>query len=261
MNKINFSVIIPAYENNKFLLETLYSVYKQKFQPNEVLIVDTSKRGINKSIINQFNNEHLSKFKYYRFKNVFTEGKARNLAALKTKSSYLAFLDDDDYWDENYLLHIKKILKKKYDVIFTQLKLVNDKKIFIKNHIISKKIDINNLYLYNPGTFTSNMITKKSTFFKIGMFDEDHGFNDKEYLIKIILNNFNYKIFNKFLVFRRVHKNQASVNYVSHLKDNIIFYLRYSKNLSTPLKLRYIKKIILIFFKIILKLQFYKFLK
>ena len=64
MNKINFSVIIPAYENNKFLLETLYSVYKQKFQPNEVLIVDTSKRGINKSIINQFNNEHLSKFKY-----------------------------------------------------------------------------------------------------------------------------------------------------------------------------------------------------
>ena len=43
-NKISFAVIIPAYENNKYLFQTLYSIYQQKYKPNEVIIVDTSKK-------------------------------------------------------------------------------------------------------------------------------------------------------------------------------------------------------------------------
>ena len=57
--KITFGVIIPAYENNKFLYEALLSVYKQKYKCSEVIIVDTSKKRINKSIIKKFN-------KYYK---------------------------------------------------------------------------------------------------------------------------------------------------------------------------------------------------
>lgn len=257
-NKISFAVIIPAYENNKYLFQTLYSIYQQKYKPNEVIIVDTSKKKINRLIVKDFNQNHNTKFQYTYYKNTKTEGRARNLASKKIKSNFIAFLDDDDYWHYNYLKSIRDILhskKAKYDVIFTQLNFINLKNKIIKKHTIPKKINIYDLYLYNPGTLTSNMVVKRSTFFKLGMFDENYGWNDKEYLIKIINNNFQYFINKKFLVFRRVHPSQRSSNYFAHFKENLMFFLKYSKNLPIHLKIIFIKKIIFIFIKSIIYRQ------
>jgi glycosyltransferase involved in cell wall biosynthesis len=66
-SKITFAVIIPAYENNKFLYKTLLSVLKQKFKPTEVIIVDTSKKKINKSLVKDFNEENGANFHYTFF--------------------------------------------------------------------------------------------------------------------------------------------------------------------------------------------------
>lgn len=254
MFKINFAVIIPAYENNKFLYQTLLSVFKQKFKPKEVIIVDTSKKKINKALVKDFNEANGANFNYTFFKNTKSEGRARNLAAKKVKSNFISFLDDDDYWHINYLKNIKNIISSKknnYDIFFSQLNFFNDENKIIKKHKIPSNININDLYLYNPGTFTSNMVIKKEIFFKIGMFDEKYGWNDKDILIKIINNNYKYFIIKKFLVYRRIHTNQISQNYFSHLIDNIFFFKKYYKNIPIKLRFIYIKKIFFIFLKMI----------
>jgi teichuronic acid biosynthesis glycosyltransferase TuaG len=253
-SKITFAVIIPAYENNKFLYKTLLSVLKQKFKPTEVIIVDTSKKKINKSLVKDFNEENGANFHYTFFKNTKSEGRARNLASKKIKSNFISFLDYDDYWHIDYLKNVKNTISSKknnYDIIFSQSNFINQKNKIIKKHKIPSNINIYDLYLYNPGTFTSNMVIKKETFFKVGMFDEKYGWNDKDILIKIINNNYKYFIIKKFLVYRRIHTNQISQNYFSHLKDNIFFFKKYYKNLSIKLRFIYVKKILFIFLKMI----------
>ena len=52
----------------------------------------------------------------------------RNIAAKTISTDYIAFLDDDDYLDKNYLYNVNKYLKKiKHDMIITNIKRVEQK--------------------------------------------------------------------------------------------------------------------------------------
>jgi teichuronic acid biosynthesis glycosyltransferase TuaG len=255
MQRINFTVIIPAYKNTELLFYALKSVCMQKFQSKEVIIIDTAKKLENKTLIKNFNKKFLTNYKYFTYSNKFKGGGARNFASLKSKTNYLAFLDEDDFWDKNYLFYIEKLLNKKnYDLLYTQFRLVDQNGKFLKNFKIHSNLNINDVYVYNPGALTSNMIVKKKTFFDLGKFDKKLlGSNDRDFLVKTMLSKYNLKIVKEYLVNRRIHNKQWSNDYFGYLRDNIAFYNKYKKNLILIVRLRFLKKIIVIFFKFCLR--------
>ena len=53
MTKATYSVIIPTYNRQSFLLRALKSVEKQIIKPKEVFIVDNHPFGINKFIFDK----------------------------------------------------------------------------------------------------------------------------------------------------------------------------------------------------------------
>ena len=107
--------------------------------------------------------------------------------------------------------NIKKVIKiEKYDLIIT------DFLEFKNSHIIKKislplKFNINDLYIFNPGILTSNIVLKKKTFIKINGFDEKFTYSsDKIILIEVIKRNFSYFVLKKKI---SIKKNSQQSSY------------------------------------------------
>lgn len=94
------SVIIPVFDAEATLLRAVESVVAQGYSPQQVEIVlapdDLSDYGWVKSLWPSFK---ILPSRYWRT----GPGKTRNRAISRASGKYLAFLDADDAWAENYL--------------------------------------------------------------------------------------------------------------------------------------------------------------
>lgn len=105
-----FSIVIPLYNKEKFISETLESVINQTFFDYEVVIVDDSSTDKSLSIAKSF----AEKDKRFKVLTVPNGGvsKARNYGIQYSKGEYICFLDADDIWKNNYLEEAFSLLKK-----------------------------------------------------------------------------------------------------------------------------------------------------
>lgn len=95
---MTISIIIPAYNAFKTILNTLNSVKLQTYQDFEIIVVDDGSTDNTVSIIEKFKIENpLLNLILVKKKN---EGvsKARNIALKLAKGNLIAFLDSDDEW-------------------------------------------------------------------------------------------------------------------------------------------------------------------
>jgi len=105
------SIIIPCYNQAKYVEEALISVLNQTYTCWECIIVDDGSADNSDKIIKNFISED-SRFNYIHKIN---EGvsKARNVGLENVKGEYIQFLDADDILDENKLeLSLNELLKK-----------------------------------------------------------------------------------------------------------------------------------------------------
>ena len=110
-----FSIIIPLYNKEKFLFETLSSVELQTYKDFEVIIVDDSSTDNSFNIAKTFEKD--KRFKVYTKLNGGVSD-ARNFGIEKAVGQYICFLDADDIWDSSYLREVYRLIKKypDYDV-------------------------------------------------------------------------------------------------------------------------------------------------
>ena len=94
------SIIVNCYNGEKYLKQTLGSVLNQKYQDWELIFWDNQSTDNSKKIFESFSD---TRFKYFYSKEHTTLYKARNLACEKASGDYLAFVDCDDWWEENFL--------------------------------------------------------------------------------------------------------------------------------------------------------------
>ena len=94
-NKPSVSVIINCYNSDKYLRETLDSLFAQTFTDFEVIFWDNQSTDQSSSIIKSYGDERV---RYIYAPKHTTLGEARNLAMLEAKADWIAFLDCDDIW-------------------------------------------------------------------------------------------------------------------------------------------------------------------
>src|SRR6266571_921678 len=87
------SVVIPVYNGERFLWESLQSVFAQSFQDYEIICVDDGSKDASLAILN----EYRDRIKVLQQANTGQAG-ARNAGAKTGIGKYLAFLDHDDRW-------------------------------------------------------------------------------------------------------------------------------------------------------------------
>lgn len=92
------SVIMPAFNDERFIGEAISSVLNQTYPYLELIVVDDCSIDNTIKIVEQFSDTRL-----HLYSNEKNMGAAysRNLAISKAKGDYIAFLDGDDVWLEN----------------------------------------------------------------------------------------------------------------------------------------------------------------
>jgi glycosyltransferase involved in cell wall biosynthesis len=110
------SIVIPAYNEERYLPECLQSLKEQTHTPVEVIVVDDGSTDKTKEVVRKFGYTLLSQ-------DHKGPGVARNYGARHATSAIVAFLDADMYYDKYYIEHlIRPILENKAIGTFNKLK-------------------------------------------------------------------------------------------------------------------------------------------
>ena len=103
-----FSVVIPLYNKEKYIAQTLETVLKQSFADFEVIIINDGSTDKSDEIVKSFSDSRI----YYFITDNQGAAAARNLGIEHSQSPYIAFLDADDLWFENHLEELKNLIVK-----------------------------------------------------------------------------------------------------------------------------------------------------
>ncbi len=111
------SIIMPAYNCERFIAEAIRSVLAQTYTDWELIIVDDCSTDNTAQIVASFDDTRIV---YQRNEKNMGAALTRNRALQITKGHYIAFLDADDLWTPEKLEHQIAFMEKNgYDFTYT----------------------------------------------------------------------------------------------------------------------------------------------
>lgn len=124
-----FSVVMPAYNADKYIKEAIQSVVDQTFADWELIIVNDCSTDNTSLIVRSFSDKDKRVKLYERSQNSGSAYIPRKEAILKSISPWIVSLDADDWLEPSYLEHIyKRILDTDVDIVLQRMYLVSDGK-------------------------------------------------------------------------------------------------------------------------------------
>ncbi len=116
------SIIMPCYNSEKFIVESINSVLSQSYKFFELIIINDSSTDNSVSLISSYNDSRIVLINSDKNEGVAS---ARNKGISIAKGDYIAFLDSDDIWMPNKLEKQIELLNKNWDVICSNYSTFN----------------------------------------------------------------------------------------------------------------------------------------
>ncbi|MEZ4875067.1 MAG: glycosyltransferase family 2 protein [Flavobacteriaceae bacterium] len=198
-NSVLFSVIIPLYNKENYVIKTLESVLGQSFTNFEVIIVNDCSTDESLQKAKSFKDPRIRIIEHPENKGLSA---SRNTGIKNAGADYLAFIDADDVWKPSFLQKIKQLIERygkdasvfasTYEITFGNGKTVTFPfpKLGIHDEGIIEDFFSSSLG-YNYYCMSS-ICAKKSLFEAIGYFDETINYSeDVDFNIRL---NIRYKV-------------------------------------------------------------------
>ncbi len=191
---VKVSVIIPCYNAEKYISETLESVFNQTFKDYEVLLIDDGSTDNSLSLVRE---QYGGRVRIFTQKNKGVAA-ARNVGLAQSVGEYLSFLDADDIWlPEKLELQTQFLdVNKEVDLVYSDTYEFNDAKgVFPKTWFQKRKHFTGSVF---KEIFIANFIPtltvtiRKTCLLDSGYFDEDLdllGCEDGNLWMRIALNH------------------------------------------------------------------------
>lgn len=188
--RTGISVIVPVYNEEKFLDRFFETLLEQTYKNFEVICIDDGSTDNSLSVLEKY--ESIDKrVRVYKQSNQYA-GKARNKGLKLAKGKYILFLDADDFFDKNMMeKSYARIEETKADICcFGVFDYDNETGNCIRNHNQNNQKYYPNKKVFSPTeipnsifSFTSpapwNKLYRKSFIEKNGLrFQEIHSSND-----------------------------------------------------------------------------------
>lgn len=225
-NRPLVSVIIPAWNAEAWIVETLTSVIKQTWKPLEVIVIDDGSTDSTGSLIRR----HFPNVRYIRQKNA-GQAAARNKGIAESSGMFIAFLDSDDLWLPEKIEAQMELIQERADIslVFCDyesfggdpglpgfergpiLKTLQVKALR-ENGWLIETIDLfspmlRDMYCQIP----SSWLTTRDFFNNVGGFDEELRNGGEDWLLALKLARSGRLAFDsRRLVMRREHKDSHS---------------------------------------------------
>ena len=270
MNKIKFSVIIPFFNENKYIKYCVQSVLNQTYKNFEVIIIND---GSHKSSLKILHKITLldKRIRLINLNKNMGVSNARNIGINNANGEFIAFLDSDDEW-LNFKLEcqLKIINKKKINFLHSSYYAVDENENFLGLYK-AKNLRYNNL-IKSCDIGLSTVIIKsnlaKSISFKNISTKEDYLFwltvikkqkilyGNETVLVKYRVKNKSLSSSNKlkfknaFILYRKFLEYSSIKSYLYVLRLSLFWILKKYKSIFTNfdnLDLKIIKNINKIF--------------
>ncbi|GIN96857.1 glycosyl transferase [Siminovitchia terrae] len=119
------SIIMPAYNAEKYIAYSIESIIAQDYPNWELLVVDDCSNDGTRKILEKYSNLD-NRIKLISLDNNCGVAKARNIAINNSNGKYIAFLDSDDIWHPDKLTEqISFMSKNNYPFSFTSYELID----------------------------------------------------------------------------------------------------------------------------------------
>ncbi len=167
-----FSIIIPTYNRSNELRRALLSVLNQTFKNFEIIVIDDGSTDDTSDMI-KFN-FHESVF-YFKIENFGGPSKPRNIGIKLAKGDWVAFLDADDWWDENKLEICFKYINIETDFLYHKLKIKSKNNdignLYINSQQLNKPV-LRELLLNGNIISNSSVVVRRELLIDVGLIDE-----------------------------------------------------------------------------------------
>lgn len=254
-DSIDVSIIIPAYNSDKYIEKCLNTARKQTLKNIEIICIDDASTDKTLEIINN----------HVRFDKrvcVFTNttnlgpGASRNIGIKHARGKYITFLDADDWLDENTLeCVLKKSEENNLDLLlFKLINMNNITKLLYKTETYSMNF-LEKYYnrVFNHDDISANILFKipvtapgklylRSFLLENNIrFNETTMYEDNPFFIKTFLKARRVSVVDEYFYKRRVHSDSLTSNtkkdmmdihnvldeIFSILKSNDSYYMKY----------------------------------
>jgi glycosyltransferase involved in cell wall biosynthesis len=207
------SIVLPTYNREPLIKESIESVLKQTFGDFELLIMDDGSEDATEQVVRALNDDRV---KYFKMPHSGHTGRLKNYAIAQAKGEYVAFIDSDDLWKEKKLERQVDFLRREETIGFciTDVTTFRDNKILIDHSYkwtaktqcinIFNWLKTNRFLVYNP-----TLIIRKKCFDKTGLFDEEMLSGDYHFNMRLAY-HFDAGILYDTLVWRRAHESNMS---------------------------------------------------
>jgi glycosyltransferase involved in cell wall biosynthesis len=164
---VRITVVIPTCDRPTLLHEAVACVAAQSETADEVIIVNNGSGAVD--LGDRTSAVHVVDIMPYA-----GASQARNFGALLATGSHVAFLDDDDLWERDYLRKVRAIiLRDDPDLIVARLDRWTDGTI----HPYRDAAKVPDLYeavlTTNPGVGGPNTVVRRATFLRVGGYDPE----------------------------------------------------------------------------------------
>lgn len=209
-----FSIVIPLFNKENFISNTLQSVFNQSFTDYEIIIVDDCSTDNSLKIVVENSSDKVKIVRHEINKGLSA---TRNTGIKNATAKHIIFLDADDLWKPTYLEKINTLILKfpeanlfatNYAELYPnniEIPPTTNLKNFENDGIIPTFFESN---LSQPIYCYSSLCVEKRVFEKIGFFDERITFGeDIDFSIRA---NANFKL--------------------AYSRENLVTYLMFSEN-------------------------------
>lgn len=206
------SVIIPCYNHQDFVMQSLNSVINQTYHNLEIIVIDDGSKDKTPEILEKMSTEHDF---FLEIQNNIGLSKTLNKAIKKyAKGKYISVIASDDYWELDKISKQVKFLEKFKDnaLVFGKAKIVDNNNVVLGNlgDNVTETLTFNSLLLDNK-VIASTTMFRKDVWQSVGGFNEKSYIEDWDLWLKMAEN---YKIgfINEYLGFYRRHGSNMSSN-------------------------------------------------
>jgi len=225
------SVVIPIFNREHLILDTINSVLAQTYQNFEIILVDDGSVDNTKQVISSINDSRIK----YIYQNNAGPSAARNNGIRHAKGEYIAFLDSDDLWLPEKLEKQISVLNNNKNIgiisCWSQCITYDGEKLHMRMCKAKDSKEFCLKILLQPDTVVTGsptMIVRKECFNKVGYFDEKMKTREDWDMWFRISNKYEFYCINEILTHIKVsHESLSKVADIIGISDN---YLRFLEN-------------------------------
>lgn len=234
------SVVIPVFNGEKTIQETIESVLKQTFTNFELIIINDGSQDLTLEVISSIKDNRIQ---VYTYSNAGLAA-SRNRGINHATGDYIAFIDADDLWTSDKLEAQFHALKANPNaaVAYSWTDYIDENSQFLGkgSHVTVNGNIYPHLLLTDLLENGSNPLIRKQAFVEVGNFDESLGAAEDWDMFLRLASRYHFIAVSYPQVLYRISANSMSANILQQERESLKVIERAFKQAPQPLK--YLKK-------------------